>query len=269
MSTPHLLAADKQRTPLSGTGFSNRCHTPYGALPSHDGPVVAYCGEPRDSGMDRYHLGNGHRVYNPTLMRFQSADRLSPFEAGGLNAYVYCIGDPINHTDSSGRASIPMLVSKRPKRSPQPQADVTFGSVLNEVPPIVAVGSAFLLALNDVSNRYTQPAADYKPLTASRQAGIATAFWVGVLKFVDTTGIVEVPDDLITGAALGSTGLNYWEMTRDIYQRMRSSEASVVGMLASTAYQVTGAKLLMDQILNRGNQIRQSDYEVLASSNRS
>ncbi|MEW9680422.1 hypothetical protein [Pseudomonas sp. TE50-2] len=140
---------------------------------------------------------------------------------------------------------------------------------MNEVPPIVAVGSAFLLALNDVSNRYTQPVADYKPLTASRQAGIATAFWVGVLKFVDTTGIVEVPDDLITGAALGSTGLNYWEMTRDIYQRMRSSEASVVGMLASTAYQVTGAKLLMDQILNRGNQIRQSDYEVLASSNRS
>lgn len=48
-------------------------------------------------------LGNGHRVYSPALMRFQSPDRLSPFGRGGVNAYAYCGGDPINRIDPSGR----------------------------------------------------------------------------------------------------------------------------------------------------------------------
>lgn len=35
-------------------------------------------------------------------MRFNSPDSLSPFGKGGLNAYVYCEGDPINRDDASG-----------------------------------------------------------------------------------------------------------------------------------------------------------------------
>lgn len=49
-----------------------------------------------------YHLGKGHRVYNPVLGRFHSPDPLSPFDKGGLNPYTYCLGDPINHTDPTG-----------------------------------------------------------------------------------------------------------------------------------------------------------------------
>jgi len=52
-----------------------------------------------------YHLGNGHRTYNPMLRRFHSPDRLSPFGEGGLNAYAYCLGDPVNHVDPTGRAA--------------------------------------------------------------------------------------------------------------------------------------------------------------------
>ncbi|WP_236692918.1 RHS repeat-associated core domain-containing protein [Pseudomonas sp. 10-1B] len=50
-----------------------------------------------------YLLGNGHRLFNPGLKRFHSADSLSPFGKGGLNAYAYCNNDPINSSDPSGR----------------------------------------------------------------------------------------------------------------------------------------------------------------------
>ncbi|WP_373874200.1 RHS repeat-associated core domain-containing protein [Pseudomonas faucium] len=53
-----------------------------------------------------YFLGNGYRLYNPQLMRFLSSDKLSPFGRGGLNAYVYCAGDPVNKIDPSGHAPL-------------------------------------------------------------------------------------------------------------------------------------------------------------------
>ncbi|WP_144395806.1 RHS repeat-associated core domain-containing protein, partial [Pseudomonas sp. Kh7] len=49
-----------------------------------------------------YVLGKGYRVYSPILMRFFSVDSLSPFAEGGINAYAYCAGDPVNHIDPSG-----------------------------------------------------------------------------------------------------------------------------------------------------------------------
>lgn len=51
-----------------------------------------------------YLLGHGYRAYNPVLMRFNSPDNLSPFAEGGVNAYAYCRGDPVNHSDPSGHA---------------------------------------------------------------------------------------------------------------------------------------------------------------------
>ena len=50
-----------------------------------------------------YPLGNGHRIYGPTMMRFFSPDYLSPFSKGGINSYSYCLGDPVNLTDPSGQ----------------------------------------------------------------------------------------------------------------------------------------------------------------------
>ncbi|PKF49003.1 hypothetical protein AT251_22070 [Enterovibrio nigricans] len=52
-----------------------------------------------------YLLGHGTRAYAPTLALFLSADSYSPFNAGGINPYMYCNGDPINNSDPSGHFS--------------------------------------------------------------------------------------------------------------------------------------------------------------------
>ena len=54
-------------------------------------------------------LGNGRRVFNPVLMRFHSPDSLSPFSRGGLNAYAYCLGNPVNLFDPSGLS--PLIIA--------------------------------------------------------------------------------------------------------------------------------------------------------------
>lgn len=67
----------------------------------------AFNGELLDPVTNLYHLGNGRRAYSPELMIFLSPDPLSPFDAGGINAYAYCHGDPINFMDPSGLAPEP------------------------------------------------------------------------------------------------------------------------------------------------------------------
>lgn len=63
-------------------------------------------GELCDPLTGHYLLGNGYRAYNPVLMRFNSPDSLSPFGEGGVNAYGYCQGDPLNQADPSGRLPV-------------------------------------------------------------------------------------------------------------------------------------------------------------------
>ena len=68
--------------------------------------VPAFTGERKDPISGHYHLGNGYRAYSPALMRFTCPDDLSPFDAGGINAYAYCAGDPINLIDPSGHSAM-------------------------------------------------------------------------------------------------------------------------------------------------------------------
>lgn len=62
-------------------------------------------GEHWDEASGSYLLGNGYRAYSSRLMRFTAPDSWSPFGAGGINAYAYCDGDPINFSDPSGHIS--------------------------------------------------------------------------------------------------------------------------------------------------------------------
>ncbi|MCR9908929.1 RHS repeat-associated core domain-containing protein, partial [Vibrio campbellii] len=74
--------------------------------PSH----LGFNGEWLDPVLEGYHLGQGYRVYQPKLMRFNAPDSLAPFSEGVHNAYVYCHNDPINFTDPSGHLNISKIL---------------------------------------------------------------------------------------------------------------------------------------------------------------
>jgi len=111
-----LLATDQQRSVLDVLD-ANRVHplaySPHGHRPAENGllSLLGFNGERPDPVTGHYLLGNGYRAFNPVLMRFNSPDSLSPFGKGGLNAYGYSVGDPINWTDPTGHIKLPINMS--------------------------------------------------------------------------------------------------------------------------------------------------------------
>jgi RHS repeat-associated protein len=106
-----LLATDQQRSvlnALSATGPQPVTYTAYGHRSPENGllSLLGFNGERRDPLTGHYPLGNGYRQFNPVTMRFNSPDSLSPFGDGGLNAYAYCVGDPVNRSDPTGHFSV-------------------------------------------------------------------------------------------------------------------------------------------------------------------
>lgn len=83
-------------------------YTPYGYTRTGKGQI-GFNGEFRDPFCGFYQLGNGYRIYSPTLGRFYSPDNLSPLGRGGFNAYAYCKGDPVNRVDRDGHSPVRVL----------------------------------------------------------------------------------------------------------------------------------------------------------------
>ncbi|ATV15809.1 Rhs family protein [Pseudomonas avellanae] len=98
-----LLATDQQHSVIAAQGLAF-AYTPYGHHQPSTGPMnlPGFTGERVDPLTGHYLLGSGYRAFNPVLMRFNSPDSLSPFGEGGVNAYAYCEGDPVNRVDTSG-----------------------------------------------------------------------------------------------------------------------------------------------------------------------
>ncbi|MBT2340992.1 MULTISPECIES: RHS repeat-associated core domain-containing protein [Pseudomonas] len=112
-----LLTTDQQQSvlqALNSTQLHALVYTPYGYQALENGLLclLGFNGERPDPVTGRYLLGNGYRAFNPVLMRFDSPDSLSPFGKGGLNAYAYCTGDPLNRKDPTGHNAFLSMIGK-------------------------------------------------------------------------------------------------------------------------------------------------------------
>ncbi|MFA0918871.1 RHS repeat-associated core domain-containing protein [Pseudomonas tremae] len=126
-----LLGTDLQSTVLqavSSQGQHSLAYSPYGHR-LQSSPMSGFNGERPDPVTGHYLLGNGYRAFNPVLMRFNSPDSLSPFGRGGMNAYAYCQGDPVNRSDPDGHA--PRLAGFYFHKLPNEM----FSQVIKHLPP--------------------------------------------------------------------------------------------------------------------------------------
>ena len=193
-----LLVTDQQRSVLLELSAGEKgalAYSPYGHQTAQPGQqsLLAFNGELPDPSTGHYLLGNGHRAYNPVLMRFNSPDRLSPFSAGGINAYAYCKGDPVNRVDPSGRLPLNAILSIA-------LASLSLAHVINGAVP----GIGFWSALKNLKN---------KPLSVAALAKVAgtgvglTASVVGLSRQVVASKGEGDDDSALLWATLGLSAL--------------------------------------------------------------
>lgn len=149
---------------------------PYGL--DHTAPTfLGFTGQPTDPVTGCYPLGNGHRFYNPAMMRFHQPDRLSPFHRGATNSYTYALGDPVNLHDPSGQlpqfivtgVSRTVRLIKRVLREAINQALAPPAIVKDYLQPILST----IVATAENASRQLLPAATPLPLRLAVQTGVA------------------------------------------------------------------------------------------------
>jgi len=133
-----LLATDSKNSVLvevAGGKLNPIAYSAYGKQSAQQviASQLGFNGELRES-LGWYLLGKGYRAFNPTLMRFHSPDSWSPFGKGGLNAYMYCVGDPVNASDPTGhiKTFFTKLISPRNTR-------LTSASSTSSLNPLIQV----------------------------------------------------------------------------------------------------------------------------------
>lgn len=107
-NTQRLISVDLFNSPfltMHPKYFVPYRYSAFGFSPPSDS---GWCfkGEREDPISNGYLLGNGRRLYSPSLMRFTSPDALSPFSKGGLSYYAFALNDPISNSDPSGEFTV-------------------------------------------------------------------------------------------------------------------------------------------------------------------
>lgn len=104
-----LLGTDSLSSCLIRLSTTSRLPSHYTPFGYQGMPVLrrlGFTGNLREVVNQGYLLGQGYRLFLPAIMRFTSPDEVSPFEAGGFNAYAYCAAEPVNRIDPDGRSFI-------------------------------------------------------------------------------------------------------------------------------------------------------------------
>ena len=111
-SAVDLIASDNKRSTLAALNPEHLTPVTFSVYgyPANAHRLPGFNGERYDPLTGYYLLGNGYRAFNPVLMRFNSPDSWSPFGKGGINAYAYCEGDPVNRVDPTGHT--PLLLKQ-------------------------------------------------------------------------------------------------------------------------------------------------------------
>ena len=150
-----LIAGEENRSTLTVLNNSQQhliAYTPYGHhLQEADTPqLLGFNGERFDPFTGYYLLGNGYRAFNPQLMRFNSPDTWSPFGMGGINAYAYCKGDPVNRVDPTGHT--PALIKRIARFLGVMKPRSTINSPVNMAHDAVPYHKALTQELEDVKD---------------------------------------------------------------------------------------------------------------------
>ena len=98
----------------SGNTVATYTYVPYGKVLTATGELaeknpLRYRGYYYDSETGLYYLQS--RYYDPATRRFVNADSYSSTGQGilGINMFAYCLNDPVNHIDSSGKSALLIL----------------------------------------------------------------------------------------------------------------------------------------------------------------
>ena len=180
-----LLAHDRAGTVL-GRVKPRAAYLPFGyQVTSSATDILGYTGQRREP-WGGYPLGNGRRLYQPTMMRFYQPDALSPFGRGGLNAYTYCQGDPVNRHDPSGQEALDLL------------SDI-MGAL-----GIVAYG-----AMMFTGYRVSPPSKLMVGVDVTLMAGSSAAWVIGMVTDSDAAKIASVAATTLTALGRGALAVQW------------------------------------------------------------
>ena len=209
----YLLNVDRQQSVLGTHPGGPRAYAPYGVMSAACAPGLAFCGEYRDPVTGNYPLGNGHRTYTPSLMRFQSPDTRSPFDEGGLNAYVYCLGEPVNHRDPTGQKAEDYVL---PVLSILTNLLAVFISALRFRAFVKQVGVSRRIAVESLSPPIMPPTRqDWALSSVSTVAGVA-GLTIGVVRTADPENNWQTwALAALTVVSLATTGYEAWGLAKE------------------------------------------------------
>ncbi|MGF6328323.1 RHS repeat-associated protein [Pseudomonas sp. BS3782 TE3695] len=191
-----LLATDQHRSVLNVLAAVQRnplAYTPYGHRPPESGllSLLGFNGERPDPVTGCYLLGNGYRAFNPVLMRFNSPDSWSPFGKGGLNAYAYCAGDPVNQVDPTGHFGNPLkgLMNLLQLRTPRmARADQAYKAVTQTSP-----GSSSVMKTPAALPTTVAPSSIYSSVGSTNTKGSVSSNYASVQSYSSVGPTPEPP----------------------------------------------------------------------------